>query len=373
MLKQEKQIRKRYILLITYAIVLYVVAVHFTSVYNGLLYISQGLTSIWLGLFFALLINVPFRGYEKIFNNNKHFTKMSLKSRTTCSFVLALITTIVTIYMIISYVVPQFINAVTDAVDLFKNNSDTIVASAEKIGIDEATVNTVLSKIMNWINANVMEITNFAFSTVMSVYSIVIDVILAIIFSIYFLIDKNNVTKGSKKLLNAIFPENVAATLIKAGNMFVSTFSIFFTKQCLEALILGGMLFVAMLILQLPYALPIAYLTAVLALIPFVGAFCSFFLGTCMLVLIDPSKTLIFMVCFLVVQQIEGNIIFPKVVGGSVGLPAYLTLASVVIGGALFGVLGMFLIIPIVSVLHCLGAEWVQETLKRKAIEKELL
>jgi len=151
--------------------------------------------------------------------------------------------------------------------------------------------------------------------------------------------------------------------------MFISTFYTYLGRQCLEALILGSLLALLMLVSGMPYIVTIACMTAILALIPYVGAYISLFTGAVLVFTESPMKALIFIIIFLVAQQVEGNIIYPRVVGKSVGLPAYVTLAAVVVGGALAGIPGMFFIIPIVSVFYMLLKEYVN---KRNA-EKDAL
>ena len=199
-----------------------------------------------------------------------------------------------------------------------------------------------------------------AVNTVVSMFSSVTDVLLAVIMAIYILADKNPLKRRISSLVQAFLPENISGGVRRFGNLFVSTFRTFLGRQCLEAVILGAMLLIAMVIFRIPYQITIACMTALLALIPYVGAYLSFFIGAVLIVTVSPVKALAFIIIFLVCQQVEGNVIYPKVVGESVGLPAYVTLAAVMIGGALAGVVGMFFIIPVVSVIYMLLGEEVQ-------------
>ena len=149
--------------------------------------------------------------------------------------------------------------------------------------------------------------------------------------------------------------------------MFISTFRTFLSLQCLEAIILGMLVLICMLIFRIPYAVTIACMTALLALIPYVGAYLSLAIGCVLIITISPMKTLVFIALFLVAQQVEGNVIYPRVVGKSVGLPAYITLAAVMVGGAIAGVAGMFFVIPIASVAY----ELLGEAVRRRNTEKQ--
>ena len=167
----------------------------------------------------------------------------------------------------------------------------------------------------------------------------------------------------------AFLPRDWTEILIALGSVAYKTFSSFLTGQCLEAIILGSMFFVVMTILRLPYALLIAVLIAFTALIPIFGAFIGCAVGALLIFMVNPMQTLIFVVMFLVLQQIEGNFIYPHVVGNSVGLPSIWVLVAVSMGASLMGVVGMLIFIPIVSVVYALLRGIVNRRLKEKNIE----
>ena len=148
--------------------------------------------------------------------------------------------------------------------------------------------------------------------------------------------------------------------------MTAKSFSSFFAGQCVEAVILGTMFFIAMSILNMPYALLVGVLIAFTALIPIFGAFIGCVIGAFLILMVDPVQALTFVIMFLILQQIEGNLIYPKVVGSSVGLPSIWVLAAVTIGGSLMGVVGMLIFIPIVSVIYSLFRASVYKRLKKK-------
>ena len=151
------------------------------------------------------------------------------------------------------------------------------------------------------------------------------------------------------------------------------TFTNFITGQCLEAIILGTMFFVVMSVLNFPYALLVGILVAVTALIPIFGAFIGCAVGAFLILVVNPMKALAFIVLFLVLQQVEGNLIYPHVVGNSVGLPSIWVLVAVTVGGNLMGIAGMLVFIPIASVLYTLLREWVYRRLKEKNLDQEEL
>ena len=161
--------------------------------------------------------------------------------------------------------------------------------------------------------------------------------------------------------------------MVKVSSLTYNTFSSFLTGQCLEAVILGSIFVVVMTIFRLPYALLVGIFIAFTALIPIFGAFLGCAVGAFLIFMVDPMKALMFIVLFLVLQQIEGNLIYPHVVGNSVGLPSIWVLAAVSIGGSLMGVVGMLIFIPIVSVAYALFREIVYLKLKKQGVDLAVL
>lgn len=194
---------------------------------------------------------------------------------------------------------------------------------------------------------------------------------IAFAFSIYILIQKEKLARQAKKVLFAFVRKGRAEAVLEVLSLTYHTFSSFLTGQCVEAIILGSMFVVVMSILRLPYALLIGILIAFTALIPVFGAFIGCLVGAFLIFMVDPMKALIFIIVFLVLQQIEGNLIYPHVVGNSVGLPSIWVLAAVSIGGRLMGVVGMLIFIPIVSVVYALFREVVYLKLRQQGIKPE--
>ena len=209
-------------------------------------------------------------------------------------------------------------------------------------------------------------------STITAAKSIVSGVttfFIAFVFAIYILLQKEKLEIQAKKVLFAFVRKGRAEAIIEVCSLTYKTFSSFLTGQCLEAVILGSMFVVAMTIFRLPYALLIGIVIAFTALIPIFGAFVGCGIGVLLIFMVNPAKAAIFIVLFLVLQQIEGNLIYPHVVGNSVGLPSIWVLAAVSVGGSLMGITGMLIFIPIVSVLYALFREVVYLKLKKNKID----
>lgn len=192
--------------------------------------------------------------------------------------------------------------------------------------------------------------------------------VIGLIFSFYILLQKERLARQGRQVLYALLPERRADRALEVLRLTNRTFSSFLSGQCLEACILGTMFVVAMSIFRMPYALLVGVLIALTALIPIVGAFIGCGVGALLIAVTDPWKALMFVVLFLVIQQVEGNLIYPHVVGSSVGLPSIWVLAAVTLGGKLMGIVGMLFFIPLCSVLYALFRDYVRDRLQRRAV-----
>ena len=192
--------------------------------------------------------------------------------------------------------------------------------------------------------------------------------VIGLIFSFYILLQKEKLSRQARQVFYAILPERRADRLLDVLRLAERTFSSFLSGQCLEACILGTLFVVAMTLFQIPYALLVGVLIALTALIPIVGAFIGCAVGALLIAIDNPWKALWFIVLFLVLQQVEGNLIYPHVVGSSVGLPSIWVLFAVTLGGSLMGILGMLVFIPVCSVLYALFRGYVKDRLAQKAV-----
>ena len=204
------------------------------------------------------------------------------------------------------------------------------------------------------------------FSAAMSIASGFTTFVIAFVFSIYILLQKETLKAQFKKLFLAILPQKAAERFFEVAALTEKTFSSFLAGQCLEAVILGTMFFVAMTIVRMNYALLMGVLIAFTALIPIFGAFIGCAIGVFLMLMESPMSALAFIVLFNVLQQIEGNLIYPRVVGGSVGLPSIWVLVAVTLGASMMGIAGMLLFIPTCSVLYNLLKRAVNSRLEEK-------
>ena len=194
----------------------------------------------------------------------------------------------------------------------------------------------------------------------------IITAVLAIVISVYVIADNKTVIRHLTKLTDGIFSKKASGRIKSMAKLIYDTYQKFLTGQCLEALIMGMLIFIVMTVMQVPYALLIAVLTAVLSFIPYIGAFLAFAIGVLLVLLENPAKLLFYAIAFLLTQFVEEQFIYPHVVGNSVGLSPLITLVSIIIGGSLFGLLGMIFFIPLVSVLYTLTSQWINERIKAR-------
>lgn len=335
-----------------------------------------------LGGAIAFVLNVPMNFIQRhLFPEDKiEKRKVIKKLARPLSMLIVLFCVIGIIVLVMFVLIPQLGNT-------FANLGNSIQAFIPKIQKWAETLFHDNKEIMNWVNhlefdwnkimnAGINFLKNGAGSvldsTIMAAKSIVSGIatfFIAFVFAIYILLQKEKLSIQAKKVLFAFVRKGRAEATLEVLSLTYNTFSSFLTGQCVEAIILGCMFVITMSILRLPYALLVGIVIAFTALIPIFGAFIGCIVGAFLIFMVDPIKALIFIILFLILQQIEGNLIYPHVVGSSVGLPSIWVLAAVSIGGSLMGVVGMLIFIPIVSVVYALFREVVYLKLKQRKID----
>ena len=330
-----------------------------------------------IGFAIAFVVNVPMKGFEKVLFKNENSRLYKMK-RPVC-LILSFLCIIAAFAFAITMVIPEMSRTVTAFAEKLPAAMDDIQNKAIKIMKDQPDIVDKIKRIdINWdaLVTNLMDLVknggssvlSSTFSIASSVVGAVVDVLVGLFFACYILAQKETLEKQVKGILYAVFKERKADRFIQTCVLADRTFSKFISGQCLEACILGLMFFITMTVFRIPYALTVSILIAVFALIPVLGAFVGCFAGTIMILVDDPKKAVAFLIIFIVLQQIEGNLIYPHVVGGSVGLPSIWVLVAVMVGGDLMGVLGMLIFVPLFSVLYVLSEEYVVKCLKAKHI-----
>ena len=337
------------------------------------------LSPFLLGAAIAFILNVPMRGIEAKLGKIK-----SDGLRRATAILLTLLSFVVVIVGVVLLLVPQigetfeilvpkivaFFQRIQESVlGFLKENPDLLNTVSSFVDLETLDLGGIIEKTMNLLGNSMSSLATSAFSMVGGITGALVDGLIGLVFAFYCLASKETLGRQGKKLLYAFLPERVSDETLRILALTNRTFSSFISGQCVEACILGGMFAVSMFILRMPYVTLISVLIAVTALIPLVGGFIGCFFGAFFILVNDPMQALIFVIVFLVIQQIEGNLIYPKVVGGSIGLPGMWVLAAVTIGGDLMGVVGMFLMIPLSSVVYTLLREVTNKRLAKREID----
>lgn len=334
-----------------------------------------------LGGAIAFILNVPMNFIERVLFSNRAVkdNKIIKKVKKPLSLILSIMLVLGVIFIVIFVVFPQLGNTIlmlgdnikvflpkvqSWAEDLFKNNTE-IIEWIESIQFDW---DKMIQSGLDFFKNGAGSVLNTTFAAAKSIVSGLTTFFISAVFACYILLQKKKLTIQIHKVLYAFLPEQKVKAVLDVCSLTYKTFSNFLTGQCMEAVILGTMFFISMSILKMPYALLIGVLIAFTALIPIFGAFIGCVIGAFLILMVNPMQAAGFVVMFLVLQQIEGNLIYPHVVGGSVGLPSIWVLVAVSVGGSLMGLVGMLIFIPIASVIYTLFKEYVHEKLRKKNI-----
>lgn len=328
------------------------------NIFSYLLTISM---PIILGFIIAYILNIPMVMLEKLYFPNSDSIVVK-KTRRPVSILVSIIIITVVLIFILNLVIPQLISVfgrIIEIIPVLANGTQSWVIENEEIfppladfvetfQIDWQNIVTNMLSIVNRFTTNIIETT---LSTVGSVFSIVVNLFLSLMISLYVLMSKETLGRQFRILSETYLPERGHKGLMYVLEVTDYSFRHFITGEVLEALILGSLVTVGMWIFQFPYASMIGALTGVTALIPVLGAYISGAIGFIMIFVDSPIQALTFLVFIIVIQQLEGNLIYPRVVGGSIGLPGLWVLISITIGGGLLGIWGMLLAVPLVSTL----------------------
>ena len=368
--------------LIVFTALLVVALWKFDVVLDVLKTIGQIIFPFILGGAIVFVINVPMSFLEKkIFENVKKENKAVRKLARPVSLLLTIVLVVGVIALVMIGVIPQLTKTmgslminITDFIpqikiwirDFFHDNREIMkLVDQVQFNPDQA-IRWGISLLGNGAG-NMM---NTTMSAVGSVVSGLATFFIAFSFACYVLFQKEKLHVQIRKVLFAFLPKQKADAFLKVCSLTYRTFANFLTGQCLEAVILGCMFVVTLSILRMPYALLIGVLIAFTALIPIFGAFIGCAVGSFLIFMVSPKQAIIFIIVFLVLQQIEGNLIYPHVVGESVGLPSIWVLAAVTIGGNLMGIVGMLVFIPLLSVVYTIFRKVVYQRLKKRHIKQ---
>lgn len=367
--------------LMVFAAFLVLVVMYSELVVGGIGFLFDIAGPFIVGGVIAFVLNLPMRGIEEKLLG-KWRGKFAQKAKRPVSMLLAIIVVFLIVVVVVATVVPQVSDTVTVLGNKIPAFLDNVVIELEALSKNypelEEQVVALQNLEINWdslMDSAVGFLKNGVGSMLTSTVTVagniiggVVEIVIAFIFALYILSQKEKLADQGKRIVSAYCSERMGAGVLKVMSLLHKNFSSFITGQCLEAVILGTMFVVAMSIFRMPYAFMVGVLIAFTALIPVVGAFIGCAVGAFLILIDNPIMALWFIVLFLVLQQVEGNLIYPKVVGNSVGLPSIWVLMAVSLGGSLFGVAGMLFFIPLLATGYTLLRENVNARNVRKGI-----
>ena len=373
-----KQWMRSVLLIITYTVLLVLGLMRSDWIFGLLGQILSGCRPLFIGFAIAFILNRPCaffcRHYER--NLGKRWKKLGRPLAVLTSY-LALIAVIVALF---SFVLPQVVESIrmlAGSLGGYIANLQTLLNQAadyldwEAVDLDLSSLNQYLREFLNGVLTSVSNAATQVVMVTGNIISMFVTLVLAVVFSIYMLAGKEKLLSQGRRLLRAYLPERWADRVSDVIQFTADIFSSFVSGQLIEACILGGLCALGTLFIQPDYAALIGVIIGVSALIPVAGAYIGAILSAFLLVMVNPVRALIFLIFLAVLQQIEGNVIYPRVVGTSIGLPGIWVLAAVTVGGGLFGLLGVLLSVPVASVVYALIKRDVRRRLTEQGVALE--
>ena len=346
--------------------------------------IADVLAPFVLGGVLAFILNVPMRAIE-----NGVFKKMgNVTLKRVISIVLTFLAMLLVVTLVFWLLIPQIVETINslipnvrsffvkiqaDVTDFLSRNPQLLEWLNENTQFSTIKWDTLVEKALSLLGNSTSAILGGAFSVIGMIFKEIYNAVIAIVFCVYCLFQKETLARQGRKLLYAFLKEKTADDVVRLLRLTNSTFSNFLSGQCVEVCILGAMFAVCMAIFRMPYIPLICVVIALTAFIPIVGAWTACVLGAFLILVKDPTMAFWFVVMFLILQQVENNMIYPRVVGTSVGLSGMWVLLAVAVGGKIMGVVGMFLMIPMVSVIYTLLREYANLKLASSPVNAEKL
>ena len=373
----NKENMKKVMIIVAFGVILFWGLENLQLIGNTIGFIFKLIFPFIVGLAIAFILNVIVNVLEhKIFdklNNKNIFYRFKRPISITISILLLLLI----IMFLVFLVVPELVKTVSMFAQNIPSVGENIKQWLENITTNYPEISNQIKNInLDWdsINESIIEyaqtglgaILNGSITFIMSTISGIVNFVVGFIFAFYILLQKENLIRQTKKLLYAYLPNKIANKIIHISKVTNKTFNNFATGQLTEAFILGLLCCIGMLILGLPYAVTIGVLVGFTSLIPLVGAFIGAAVGVVLIVVSSPIKAVIFVIFIIILQQIEGNLIYPKVVGNSVGLSGMWVMVAITVGGSAFGLIGMIICVPIASVVYTIMSDRIKIRLRKK-------
>lgn len=374
---REKIRQIRHLMLLAALLILGLI--YSNQVFQGIAFLFGIFSPFLAGGAIAFVLNIPMKAFE-----DRVFARWKGKTAGKCKRPICLVLSIVSVFLIITVVVgtvvpqvastaseigkkiPAFMDRIMAELELLAKKYPELTDQINKLDLEKINWDSLLNSVFDFLRNGAGDMLNSTVSVASGIISGIVNVVIAIIFALYILAQKERLENQAQRIISAYLPEAAGKKVLEVCSLLYKNFSSFITGQCLEAVILGTMFVISMSIFRMPYALMVGVLIAFTALIPIVGAFIGCGVGAFLILIDNPLQALWFVILFLALQQLEGNLIYPKVVGNSVGLPAIWVLMAVSVGGSLFGISGMLIFIPLMSTGYTLLRESVNKRNTRR-------
>ncbi len=340
--------------------VLYLTIHYWPNLAGFLLTIAAAALPLLIGCVIAYLVNILMSFYERHYFPRSTRTLVTKSRRIVC-MTAAIVSMLAIVAVVVWLILPEFIDCILLIVNILPGAIEKALAYVESWEILPEDIFNLLESI-NWksqigqivttVTSGVGSVMGTVIKAVSTVFSGIVTALLAVIFALYLLLGKETLAGQCKRVFHRYLPEKGYAKTMYFLDILNDSFHKFIVGQCLEAVVLGLLCTVGMLIFRFPYATMIGALVAFTALIPVAGAYIGAGVGAFMILTVSPMKAVFFLIFIVVLQQLEGNIIYPRVVGSSIGLPGIWVLAAVTIGGGILGVAGMLFGVPLAAALY---------------------
>ena len=372
----------RSLTLIVIGVVLFWALFNLSSLFSALGAVLGVMSPVLLGILLAMILNVPMSAIERnLFRPDKDnsYGRVKAKIKRPVSLLITLVICLGVVVLAIALVLPELIDTVdqmTEKVPQISQHLSDIISDSKLLSrfltAEDWTAENIDAKI-----TSLLENSELMFRTVSqtmniasSIFSGILNFVLALCFAIYMLLQKETLKRQLHRVVTALFRKSIADRLCRVGNMSKETFSKFISGQTIEACILGLLCTLGMTLFGFPNSLEIGVLVTVTAFIPILGAFVGAAVGAFFIMFTSFKKAVWFLIFIIVLQQLEDNLIYPKVVGKSVGLPSLWVLFAITVGGSVSGILGMFVAVPAFSIIYCLFREFINYLHDRRAAKE---
>ena len=363
--------RKNILIIITYTIILIFLLINFPQLFAILNKIIKALNPLFWGVFFAFIINLLMKKYEKLFYKSKEINGV----KRAITLTLSILTILIVIAFIVALLIPELMKSTTLLVNNISVYSNKIINFGNDIIVNYNLNSLYAGLIEKWTNISqnigqyFIKILPNLFSGTISFFNSLINMSIGLVFAIYILFSKEKLLIDIKKIIRVFSNDKIYKKILKVSKIINKSFSSFIGGQLIEAIILGTLCTIGMVILRMPYAILIGVVIGLTSLIPIFGAYIGAIPSAFILFMEDPILAVLFLIYLIILQQFESNVIYPRVVGKSIGLSGLFILLAVVLGASLGGIVGVLIGVPLFSVLYTLLQEYVNNKMKEKKLE----